>query len=184
MNRLVLIACMLALVLALPSGLSAQGEEKKEGGDPAAEMKVPEVPVEMEQLANWVGEWKVVFGGPGQEPEEGTYVVRKGLMDRAYIGDFKLPGFEGHAVYSFDSNGKKWHMFWFDCMVSGHVGDWTGEVKDGTLTVEAMEDMGSGPQPMRITEKWEGKDKVNWTMEAKQGDAWGPVMTGTYTRTK
>lgn len=184
MNRLVLFGCMLALVLALPSGLSAQGEEKKEGGDPAAEMPMPEPPAEMAQLANWVGEWKVVFGGMGQEPQDGTYVVRKALKDRAYIGEFALPDFEGHAVYTFDTKGMKWHLFWFDCMAPGHVGDWTGEFKDDTLTVEAMEDMGGGPQPMRITEKWEGKDKVTWTMEAKQGEAWGPVMTGTYTRTK
>ncbi len=78
---------------------------------------------------------------------------------------------EGHAVYTYSAAEKKWHIYWIDSAMAGHMSDWVGEFKDGTLTVETTDDMGGAEMHCRITEHWVGKDKVEWKMEAEQNGA-------------
>ncbi len=191
MNR---IALSLAACLALTSLLAAEEPPKKDGGgaQPPA-MQPPAVPAEMDQCANWVGEWSVDMTtpagpmGPGGT-DKGTYVCRKALKGMAIIGEYASKGssgeFEGHMVYSFDPAEKKWHVYWIDSWSPGHLSTWVGESKDGTLVVETTESMGGQEMHCRITEHWASKDKVEWKMETEQNGQWSTMMSSIYTRTK
>lgn len=185
------IALSLVALLALSSFLAAEDPKKDGGGDKPPAMEQPAPPPEMDQCANWVGEFTCEMtgmGGPGAAPDKGTRVTRKALKGMAFIGDCALKGamgeMEGHIVYTYSEAEKKWHVYWIDSALAGHMSDWVGEFKDGTLTVEATEDMGGEEMHCRITEHWVSKDKVDWKMDVEKEGKWGTMMSATYTRTK
>lgn len=114
--------------------------------------KMPERPVELDRLNDWVGTWKASGTGKmmGIDEEftvtgtsqnawdvDGWYLSEHGEYDMGPMGKMKYL-----QVWTWDSNAKKFRSYWFDSM--GGVGHGTAKCDEKTRTW-TMSMRGKGP---------------------------------------
>ena len=89
------------------------------------------------------------------------------------------PSYRGHGVFGWDTDQKKYSMFWFDSVSPGPRapvwGTWDGD----TLAFESASPMGH----QRYVYVLQGPDRYTFRIEmSRDGTAWQPFVEGRYTR--
>jgi hypothetical protein len=164
-----------ALLLLTAFGLAQEG------------MMDPTPPKEMEQVSWLTGEWeckKLLMHFGGQTTETTGKTSGKMILNGRYLqsmNTYEMPGMgqlAGVFMVTYNPAMKMWVGHWFDSTApEAMVLTGTLENNKLTLTSKAAEMM---PE-MRSTYTKDG-DSVKFMLEMKQGEAWAPLMEGTFTK--
>lgn len=179
-----------ATVLAVLLSTAAFAEEKADqaaGGG----MPLPKPGPEHAMLAKWAGKWNSVTTmsqGPMKMTWAGTCdarVTAGGLwMETDYKStDPKVP-FEGHEIFGYDPNAKKFVGSWVDSWstaITPFESEWNADKKQFRST---MTTNGPDGQPVRMIMVIDVPDEDHHTMRAWMGgdETAEPMMVAEYTR--
>ena len=148
----------------------------------------PPVAAEVARLAPFAGEWDAQVSFPGAPPIAGRAHIRLLEHGSWAVEDFEaemqgMP-FRGHGLFGWDGKAGRYSSVWVDNMEGKlTLGNGAWDEKAGAFVLHADVDFGEGPQRMRETWRFEGRDAYTFTMEPDQAGA-PAAMSIRYTRRK
>ena len=169
----------------------AYGEESKPDDMMDMPMGAPE---QMKELAYLEGDWQVDMQWQNMEDPSKwdevratctyKYVLDGCAMECEFLSkDMMGLPFEGYQLMTFDRDRNKWQTIWLDTM-GGKISFYTGERKDGKITM-AGEEMWQGQEYLsRMTVFNETPTRFEWLMDNSYdgGKTWQTMGKAVYTK--
>jgi hypothetical protein len=158
---------------------------------PAIVAQTSQNPCESDQFKQfdfWLGKWDLEWKGPKGEVQRGTNHITRILdgcvVRESFDGGKDLP-LIGQSYSMFDGNSGMWKQTWVDNQ--GSYLDFTGEMKDGKMTLSREFTNRQGKQVMQRMVFFNiKKDSLDWNWEnsTDSGKTWNLVWYISYTRKK